>query len=213
MTARHTTSAACMGAADKAYLSNGGVVGCSGRFPRGSPTFHHIVLGRPQLSRTDFPRHPSLRCDIVSCTSLGCAPYSSSSSLLSSFTLSSSSSVVCVLSSAVSSFVAFAWRHNDGARVFGRARTDARGAFRSVHPPQNRGDDAHRTARQRPSHGGISRRHEWGEEALKQYVASEFEGIGWRSDEIVADMLAASNFYASGWVQVKVPRPSSGRSC
>lgn len=50
-----------------------------------------------------------------------------------------------------------------------------------------------------------------GEQALKQYVAKHYEGAGWRTDEIMKEMMDSKDFYASELVQVKTPALSKGR--
>ena len=50
-----------------------------------------------------------------------------------------------------------------------------------------------------------------GEAALRDFIASHFQGCGWRSDEMVECMREADDLYASEWVQIKVPRLSKGR--
>lgn len=50
-----------------------------------------------------------------------------------------------------------------------------------------------------------------GEDALKQFVAQHFKGIGWKSDEVVKGMMEAGDFYASEVVQVKTSSLFKGR--
>lgn len=52
-----------------------------------------------------------------------------------------------------------------------------------------------------------------GNDAVKQLVAERCADMGWRADEILAEMRAASDqeFYASEWCQVKVPSLYNGR--
>ncbi|EPS25561.1 hypothetical protein PDE_00495 [Penicillium oxalicum 114-2] len=50
-----------------------------------------------------------------------------------------------------------------------------------------------------------------GTDALKTFVAQQFQGAGWRCDEIVQSMMKAEDFYGSEWVQVKPPTLSKGR--
>ncbi|CAF9937015.1 hypothetical protein IMSHALPRED_010985 [Imshaugia aleurites] len=47
--------------------------------------------------------------------------------------------------------------------------------------------------------------------ALKQYVFQYFDGAGWKADEILKGMMKSEDFYASEWVQVKVPSVYRGR--
>jgi 2-polyprenyl-6-methoxyphenol hydroxylase-like FAD-dependent oxidoreductase len=50
-----------------------------------------------------------------------------------------------------------------------------------------------------------------GTETLKEFVAQHFKGAGWKSDQIIQGMMEADDFYASEWVQVKVPTLYKGR--
>ncbi|KAF2018144.1 FAD/NAD(P)-binding domain-containing protein [Aaosphaeria arxii CBS 175.79] len=50
-----------------------------------------------------------------------------------------------------------------------------------------------------------------GDEALKRHVYQHFQGAGWKTDEILKGMMEAEDFYASEFVQVKLPRLSKGR--
>ena len=50
-----------------------------------------------------------------------------------------------------------------------------------------------------------------GEDALKRFVAQRYEGVGWRSDEVVKGMMETADFYASEVVQVKPPSLYKGR--
>lgn len=50
-----------------------------------------------------------------------------------------------------------------------------------------------------------------GTDALKTYIAGEFSGAGWKTDEILRGMMESSDFYASEIVQVKVPSLYKGR--
>jgi len=50
-----------------------------------------------------------------------------------------------------------------------------------------------------------------GDDALKRYVAQHYQGVGWRTDEILEDMMTSDDFYASEVVQVKVPSLYKGR--
>jgi 2-polyprenyl-6-methoxyphenol hydroxylase-like FAD-dependent oxidoreductase len=47
--------------------------------------------------------------------------------------------------------------------------------------------------------------------ALKEFVARHYTGAGWKCDEIVKHMMHAQDFYASEFVQVKLPSFSKGR--
>ncbi|KAI9684245.1 MAG: hypothetical protein M1822_005718 [Bathelium mastoideum] len=50
-----------------------------------------------------------------------------------------------------------------------------------------------------------------GDDTLKQYIARQFEGVGWKSNEILKGMMKAEDFYASEIVQVKPPSLYKGR--
>ncbi|KAL1870146.1 hypothetical protein Daus18300_005210 [Diaporthe australafricana] len=50
-----------------------------------------------------------------------------------------------------------------------------------------------------------------GTDALKAYVAGQFAGAGWKTDEILKGMMESTDFYASEIVQVKVPNLHRGR--
>lgn len=50
-----------------------------------------------------------------------------------------------------------------------------------------------------------------GDDALKQFVVKHYEGIGWRTDEILQGVLKSQDFYASEIVQVKLPKLYKGR--
>ena len=50
-----------------------------------------------------------------------------------------------------------------------------------------------------------------GEAALKQYIAGQFRGMGWRTDEMLEAMMEADDLYASELLQVKLPHLSNGR--
>ena len=50
-----------------------------------------------------------------------------------------------------------------------------------------------------------------GEDALKRFVAQHYEGVGWRTDEVVKGMMETADFYASEVVQVKPPSVYKGR--
>lgn len=50
-----------------------------------------------------------------------------------------------------------------------------------------------------------------GSDALKTYVAGQFSGAGWKTDEIIEGLKSSDDFYASEIVQVKVPSLSKGR--
>ncbi|KAF3393745.1 Uncharacterized protein F1880_004922 [Penicillium rolfsii] len=44
-----------------------------------------------------------------------------------------------------------------------------------------------------------------GTDALRDFVAHQFQGAGWKCDEIVQGMMEADDFYGSEWAQVKIP--------
>jgi 2-polyprenyl-6-methoxyphenol hydroxylase-like FAD-dependent oxidoreductase len=50
-----------------------------------------------------------------------------------------------------------------------------------------------------------------GDEALRKHVAQHFAGTGWKAAEAVEAMTSAPDFYASEWVQIKLPSLSRGR--
>ncbi|KAJ0118670.1 hypothetical protein J7T55_012924 [Diaporthe amygdali] len=50
-----------------------------------------------------------------------------------------------------------------------------------------------------------------GTNALKTYVAKQFSGAGWKTDDILQGMMQSTDFYASEMVQVKVPSLHKGR--
>jgi 2-polyprenyl-6-methoxyphenol hydroxylase-like FAD-dependent oxidoreductase len=50
-----------------------------------------------------------------------------------------------------------------------------------------------------------------GEQVLKQYVEQRFRGSGWKSSNILQEMMHSEDFYASEIVQVKMPSWYNGR--
>jgi 2-polyprenyl-6-methoxyphenol hydroxylase-like FAD-dependent oxidoreductase len=50
-----------------------------------------------------------------------------------------------------------------------------------------------------------------GEVALKQFVAQHLQGVGWKVNEIVKDMMESEDFYANEIVQINTPSLSKGR--
>lgn len=50
-----------------------------------------------------------------------------------------------------------------------------------------------------------------GTAALKTYIAGEFSGAGWKTEQILEGMMESDDFYASEIVQVKVPSLHRGR--
>jgi len=60
----------------------------------------------------------------------------------------------------------------------------------------------------RNDHGSMAKFREankLGTDALKDFVAQQFQGAGWKCDEVVQGMMEADDFYGSEWVQVKTP--------
>lgn len=50
-----------------------------------------------------------------------------------------------------------------------------------------------------------------GDDALKKYIAQHYQGVGWKSDFVMQEMIGSEDFYASEIVQVKVPSLYNGR--
>lgn len=50
-----------------------------------------------------------------------------------------------------------------------------------------------------------------GESTLKNYVAQHYQGVGWKTDVLMQEMMTSEDFYASEIVQVKVPSLYNGR--
>lgn len=50
-----------------------------------------------------------------------------------------------------------------------------------------------------------------GTEALKEFVAQHYKGVGWKSDEAIQGMMEADDFYGAEMVQVKTPTLYKGR--
>ncbi len=50
-----------------------------------------------------------------------------------------------------------------------------------------------------------------GDGPLRNLVAQHYRGVGWKTDEIMKDMMESEDFYASEIVQVKIPSPYKGR--
>lgn len=50
-----------------------------------------------------------------------------------------------------------------------------------------------------------------GEDALKKYIAQYYQGVGWKSDFIMQEMMNSEDFYVSEIVQVKIPSLNNGR--
>ena len=50
-----------------------------------------------------------------------------------------------------------------------------------------------------------------GDDALKKYIARRYQGVGWKSDFLMQEMMDSEDFYASEIVQVKVPSLHKGR--
>ena len=50
-----------------------------------------------------------------------------------------------------------------------------------------------------------------GDHALKKFVAQHYKGAGWKTDEVLKDLMEAEDFYANEIVQVKTPSLYKGR--
>jgi 2-polyprenyl-6-methoxyphenol hydroxylase-like FAD-dependent oxidoreductase len=50
-----------------------------------------------------------------------------------------------------------------------------------------------------------------GDAVLKKYIAKRYTGMGWKSDEIIGEMMNSTDFYGSEIMQVKVPTLHKGR--
>ena len=50
-----------------------------------------------------------------------------------------------------------------------------------------------------------------GDDTLKKYIAQHYQGVGWKSDFVIQEMMDSEDFYASEIVQVKVPSLYNGR--
>lgn len=50
-----------------------------------------------------------------------------------------------------------------------------------------------------------------GDDALKKYIAQHYQGVGWKSDFVMQEMMDSEDFYASEIVQVKLPSLHKGR--
>lgn len=50
-----------------------------------------------------------------------------------------------------------------------------------------------------------------GDHAIKNYIFKRFEGLGWKTNEILKGMMETTDFYANEIVQVKIPSPYKGR--
>ncbi|KAI1870328.1 uncharacterized protein JN550_005256 [Neoarthrinium moseri] len=50
-----------------------------------------------------------------------------------------------------------------------------------------------------------------GDTALRQFVAQEYEGVGWKAAEAIQAMMETDDFYATELVQVKIPSLYQGR--
>ncbi|KAI9714265.1 MAG: hypothetical protein M1820_000224 [Bogoriella megaspora] len=49
------------------------------------------------------------------------------------------------------------------------------------------------------------------DDALKKYIAQRYQGVGWKTDSILQEMMESEDFYASEIVQVKIPNLHKGR--
>ena len=50
-----------------------------------------------------------------------------------------------------------------------------------------------------------------GTDALKRFIAKQYEGVGWRTEEAIQGMMDADDFYAHEMIQVKPPTIYKGR--
>ncbi|KAF2655828.1 FAD/NAD(P)-binding domain-containing protein [Lophiostoma macrostomum CBS 122681] len=50
-----------------------------------------------------------------------------------------------------------------------------------------------------------------GDALLKNYIAKRYAGVGWKSDEVIEEMMDSKDFYGSEIMQVKVPTLHKGR--
>lgn len=50
-----------------------------------------------------------------------------------------------------------------------------------------------------------------GTAVLKEYVAGQYKGMGWITNEALEDLEVSDDFYANEWIQVKPPTLSKGR--
>ncbi|KAF2874949.1 hypothetical protein BDV95DRAFT_563994 [Massariosphaeria phaeospora] len=50
-----------------------------------------------------------------------------------------------------------------------------------------------------------------GDDSLKNHIAKHYQGVGWKSDFVLQEMMHSEDFYASEIVQVKVPNLYRGR--
>ena len=50
-----------------------------------------------------------------------------------------------------------------------------------------------------------------GDDELKRFVAKHYEGMGWKTPQVLKGMMESEDFYASEVVQVKIPSLSKGR--
>ncbi|KAK6065365.1 oxidoreductase [Seiridium cupressi] len=50
-----------------------------------------------------------------------------------------------------------------------------------------------------------------GDYALRKYLTQHYQGVGWKSDFLMREMMGSEDFYASEIVQVKIPRLYNGR--
>ncbi len=50
-----------------------------------------------------------------------------------------------------------------------------------------------------------------GNASLLKYIAQHYQGVGWKTDYILKQMMSTEDFYASEIVQVKIPTLYKGR--
>lgn len=52
-----------------------------------------------------------------------------------------------------------------------------------------------------------------GEASLREYVQNHFKGAGWITEDLLQSMTSSTDFYATEWVQIKLPAGSLSRGC
>ncbi|KAM0815585.1 putative FAD/NAD(P)-binding domain-containing protein [Seiridium cardinale] len=50
-----------------------------------------------------------------------------------------------------------------------------------------------------------------GDDALRKYLTQHYQGVGWKSDFLMREMMGSEDFYANEIVQVKIPQLYNGR--
>lgn len=94
-----------------------------------------------------------------------------------------------------------------GGRFVGVGSDPAGGSqvtFMGIHP-RDSDPDVMRTFREAQKQGSND------SVALKQFVAQQYRGAGWKCDQIVKGMMESQDFYASEFVQVELPSLYKGR--